>query len=109
MKRYFCEKGRVSLSRSSNPEWNLTEYFETIAKTNNILKAAEDKDWWKQLPVKNERKQFFHQFENIFHASVMPKNLPVRWVVKYCLKAIFLRYVREIADVNFTFLKSQKR
>lgn len=44
MKRYFCEKGRVSLSRSSNPEWNLTEYFETIAKTNNILKAAEDKD-----------------------------------------------------------------
>ena len=56
----------------------------------------------------NERKQFFRQFENICHASVMLKNLPVRCVVKYCLKASFLRYVREIADVNFTFLTLHK-
>lgn len=35
----------------------------------------------------------------------MPKNLPVRLVLKLCFNAIFLRYVKEIADVNFTFQK----
>lgn len=39
----------------------------------------------------------------------MLRNLPVRSVLKLYFNAIFWRYVKEIVDVNFTFLTSQKR
>lgn len=64
----FGGKGRANLSWSANPEWNLTEYFETIGKTNNVLKAVEEKERWKQ--VKNEtlhKKAILRQFEYVCH------------------------------------------